>query len=314
MYGMLKALAIEREGSRESGSHYQLLCGLGDDRWRVALNAAPGADRSVLEYTVADSFSHPLLGVLPELADGWTPIGDATGSRHFALDFIRANLVQPRDFRTLGSSPRIDHALDNLLDFHLVPLVGDPEARVYAYGSLGLAPSRDPYFGFTPGRVVHDVHQQQGNAAFVAPDDAPWRDGGVITQSAAGWSLILLRFTSQAWHTDDLTGHALPGAHSSGPRAASSPLRIVAAAIVEGRVLVLNRSHGVVDARGWRLVGEDRATELHGSIQPGAMLAADVALTPGGGRLSLIDSSGRKAHGVAYTAADAQRRDRMIDL
>ena len=58
-----------------------------------------------------------------------------------------------------------------------------------------------------PTRGVHDVHQNQGNIRRYADDDGVWQDGGLLVQTGATWTAILLRFQSQSWHTHDATGH-----------------------------------------------------------------------------------------------------------
>ena len=69
--------------------------------------------------------------------------------------------------------------------------------------------AKDPYFGFRPGRGIHDVHANQGNLRQFRHDDGVWQDGGVIVAApGGGWTAILLRFQTQAWKTDDRTGHA----------------------------------------------------------------------------------------------------------
>jgi Uncharacterized conserved protein (DUF2278) len=44
------------------------------------------------------------------------------------------------------------------------------------------------------------------------------------------WVGIFLAFQSQAWHTDDVTGHALVATPAS-PRAGAEPVRVVAALV-----------------------------------------------------------------------------------
>ena len=62
--------------------------------------------------------------------------------------------------------------------------------------------------GPDPTRGVHDVHQNQGNIRRYADDNGVWQDGGLLVQTGANWTAILLRFQSQSWRTQDATGHA----------------------------------------------------------------------------------------------------------
>ena len=59
---------------------------------------------------------------------------------------------------------------------------------------------------------MHDIHMNQGNSAKFKNDDGVWQDGGLIFHfpGLSQWVAVFLAFQSQAWHTDDLTGHALP--------------------------------------------------------------------------------------------------------
>ena len=70
----------------------------------------------------------------------------------------------------------------------------------------------DKVFGFLPGNGVHDVHMNQGNSQQFRRDDGVWQDGGLLLHylTQDQWVAIFLAFQSQAWHTDDRTGHAIP--------------------------------------------------------------------------------------------------------
>lgn len=83
-------------------------------------------------------------------------------------------------------------------------------------------------------------------------------------------------------------------------------------------MLLLNASPRAVDLTGWRIA--DRAGQTcpvpGGSLAPGdtrrVALAGAVVLGNGGATISLLDASGLKAAGVAYTAADARREGRTV--
>jgi hypothetical protein len=51
----------------------------------------------------------------------------------------------------------------------------------------------------------------QGNSQRFRQDDGVWQDGGLLLHYPAQdqWVGIFLAFQSQAWHTDDRTGHAI---------------------------------------------------------------------------------------------------------
>ena len=310
-FGLLKAALLERKPATDQTGHYQLLCGVGDERWRIAVNARSALAPSEVAYAVLDPFAHPLADELEPLEDGW---GERRG-----LDYIRGNLSQPEQFRPLPlAATGPDNDLNDLFDFHLLPLAGDPGARVYAFGQAwGPETQPDKYFGFTPGRGVHDIHQNQGNVGRFVSDDGVWQDGGLITRSATGWTAILLRFQSQAWHTDDRTGHTIGGGEED------SPLRIVAAAVnppgpapEAERVHVVNRTYDAIDLTGWTLATDAGSGALEGTAPPASVVElvvpATSPLSNRGGRISLLDPDGLKAHGVAYGADDAAREDRLV--
>jgi uncharacterized protein YukJ len=326
-YGVLKAAVLDRQPATGASPHYQLLCSAGGERWRVAINARSKQAPSEVAYAVISRFAHPIVAAAEALADGWRVLPQRTAAGG-GVDFIRGNLAQPEAFTPLPISvPGPDNDLDELFDFHLRPLIGDADARVCAFGqSWGPEGAADQYFGFKPGQGVHDVHQNQGNSGSFTGDDGVWQDGGLLAQRGGSWTAILLRFQSQAWHTDDATGHTLPGpAPEPGPPAivSTAALRIVAAAVnppgpapEHERVLLVNTTYAPVALDGWQLVVDHGAVALGGAVPAADMRAIDMPptapLSNKGGRISLLDPSGLKVHGVAYTGAQAAGDERLI--
>jgi uncharacterized protein YukJ len=197
-YGVLKARILDRRPATARDAHYQLLCGAGATRWRVAINAWSDVKPSEVAQAAITGFAHPIVDRVEALDDGWHELEQG-------LDYVRGGLCRPEQFTPLPlSEPGADNDLNDLFDRHL-----RRNARVYAFGEpWGPDHARDPYFGFTPGRGVHDVHANQGNLPQFRRDDGVWQDGGLIVEAGPGWTAILLRFQSQSWRTDDRTGHA----------------------------------------------------------------------------------------------------------
>ncbi len=195
---------------------------------------------------------------------------------------------------------------------------------MYAFGERwGPDPTvPDQVFGFSPGNGVHDIHMNQGNSGEFTRDDGVWQDGALLLSfpSSDQWVAIFLAFQSQAWHTDDQTGHALAGPEP-GPSPhpeADRPVRIIAALVnpagpapEQETVTLINAGAAAVDLSGWSLVDRlaHRMALDPAVLPPGETvrirLHDPVRLGNGGGTLTLVDATGLKADGVAYTADQA---------
>ncbi len=321
-YGVLKAPVSERRTATDRSPHYQLLCVAGSARWRVAINARSTVAPSEIAYAVISPFTHPWADRAAALPDGFTALKTRSAAAG-GLDYVRGNLAQPAQFKALPlSAPGASNDLNDLLDFHLRALIGQSSARIVAFGTTwGPESTADEIFGFKPGRGIHDIHQNQGNVGDFVGDDGVWQDGGLLIHAAGTWTAILLRFQSQAWHTDDHTGHTLPVGPT--PAIDDDTVRIVAAAVnppggapEHESVVLLNRTYQPIDLQGWRLVTDAGSAQL-GGVLAGASarsiaLPDTAALSNQGGRITLLDPAGRKRHGVAYDAGQAAGEDRMI--
>jgi hypothetical protein len=197
----------------------------------------------------------------------------------------------------------------------------DPAARVYAFGQRwGPEPGvPDKVFGFSPGNGVHDIHMNQGNSQQFRNDDGVWQDGGLLLAfpDQGQWVAIFLAFQSQAWHTDDQTGHAITG---PGPEPEPSEQRVrIVAALVNPRgpapeaetVTLLNAGPDDLDLAGWSIVDQaKRRLVLDGGVLPAGeavrvTLGSTVQLGNRGGLVTLLDPEGLKVDGVAYTKSQA---------
>jgi len=318
-YGVLVARVVDtrREGNADT-PHYQVH--VMDDagtNYRIAVNVKSQQSPSELLYLVDDDFAHPILEVLP--AAGWTPLPGKTGGPN--LDFIRGNLLDRSAMRLLPpESAGPDNDLADLLDHYVQRAEADPLARLYAFGQRWGPEAGDPdkIFGFAPGNGVHDIHMNQGNDGAFRRDDGVWQDGGLLlhfpTQSR--WVAIFLAFQSQAWHTDDTTGHALDGAEPpSGVavRVAAALVNPIGPAPEAESVIVLNTSPNPVDLTGWRIADRlDHTCPVPpGRLAAGATLVVPVAdgvqLGNRGGTITLLDPAGLKVDGVSYTSDQATR-------
>jgi len=324
-YGVLSGRVTQtrREPARDT-PHYQIK--LVDDAgtaYRVAVNVLSQQAPAELLYLVVDDFRHPVVAALGEGRSGWTALPRGPGGAN--LDYIRANLLDPTAMRPLP--PEVagpDNDLADLLDHYLHRSQNDPGSGIFAFGQRWGPEdaTRDKIFGFLPGNGVHDVHMNQGNSAAFRRDDGVWQDGGVLLHLAAEdrWVAIFLAFQSQAWHTDDLTGHALAGKHRRGDLS-TEPARIVGALVnpigsapEAETVTLINASPDPIDLTGWTLL--DRMKQQcplpNGPLDPGTTVLVRTTgafqLGNDGGAITLLDANGLKVHGVSYTGEQADRQ------
>ena len=344
-YGVLKGRAISsRTGSGQS-PHYQVH--LVDDTtdYRIAINVKSNLAPSELLYLVDDDFEHPVTEHLARLELGFTPLATVSGGA--ALDFIRGNLFERDRMRALPHDiPGPDNDLNERIDQHIRQAIATEEAEVLAFGERWgpEATKKDRYFGFLPGNGIHDIHMNQGNVGRFTKDDGVWQDGAlvvhfpaVLRDADAGvtlvperWVAVFLAFQSQAWHTDDRTGHTISGPlpiPTPPPTPVPQPedhdgqVRIVAALVnPEGddvgkeAVTLLNAPPVAIDFDGWSLLDRNaRSTALEGQLASGATRRLEldgtgVQLSNRGGIITLLDPDGLKVDGVSYTGQHARRQ------
>jgi uncharacterized protein YukJ len=333
-YGLLKGKAIEVRLGAGQSPHYQVR--LVDDTtdYRIAVNVKSQLAPSEVEYLIVERFQHPLTAIVEPLPLGFSALAKRPGSG--ALDYIRGNLFDRAQMRPLPFSvPGFDNDLNEKIDRLMQRAVADERAVVYAFGQRwGPEPAtKDKYFGFLPGNGIHDIHMNQGNVARFADDDGVHQDGGVLVHFAdqQEWAAVFLKFQSQAWHTDDETGHRLgaPAPEAPAPHPPAPPplptteephglVRIVAALVnptespeVE-RVTLLNTAPHAVDLAGWALLDtQEERLALSGEIAGGATRVVTVerplALSNKGGIVTLVDEHGLKVDGVSYTREQARQ-------
>jgi hypothetical protein len=147
-------------------------------------------------------------------------------------------------------------------------------------------------------------------------DDGVWQDGGLVLQflSTQQWVAIFLAFQSQAWHTDDTTGHAIPDTPQL-----DHAIRIIGALVnpvgpgpEHETVTILNTSPSAIDLLGWQIADKlKNKLGLSGTIDAGATLVISlppsVQLGNKGGMITLLDNNGLKVDGVAYTEDQAEK-------
>lgn len=334
-YGVLKGRPLRGVDGRGSNSHYQIH--IVDDltEYRIAVNVKSQESPSDLEYLVDEDFRHPITDGLLTRPLGFFPLPSTPDGG--ALDFIRGNLFDRTKMRPLPTNlPGPDNDLNDAVERVVQAAIQEENAFVCAFGQRwGPEPTtRDKIFGFLPGNGIHDIHMNQGNSSRFVNDDGVWQDGGLLFHlpSVGRWVAIFLKFQSQAWHTDDRTGHAIatpgqPGGEQPVPTPGNPPapgepdlrLRIIGALINpkggdQGRetVTILNVSDQDVNLGGWSIANKNKQKYvLTGVIKAGQTIAfalpVQVPLANDGGLISLLDDQGLKVHGVSYTKGQAGR-------
>jgi uncharacterized protein YukJ len=316
-YGVLEGQVVDCRVETSDTPHYQIRLRTADGDYRAAVNVRSAQSPPDLLFLVDDDFRHPVTDGLTQLPSGFTALPSHAGG--LALDYIRGNLFDRRQLRPVPTTqPGPNNDLGEFLDHYVEQARDAEQARAYVFGQRW-GPEQttpDKVFGFRPGNGVHDVHMNQGNDGRFVGDDGVWQDGGLLLHlpDPDRWVAVFLAFQSQAWHTDDMTGHAI-----TQPTEQDRPLRIIAALVnpfgpapEPEAVTLLNASPDPVDLQGWTLVDRFAHRQpLAGAIPAGMAIriaiTAPVQLGNHGGTISLLDQQGMKADGVAYTADQASR-------
>lgn len=323
-YGVLKGTVVDTRREDDPDSpHYQLHVRADDVSYRVAVNVKSQTSPSELLFFVDDRFQHPVTAGLPEIPYGFTELQHQAGG--LALDFIRGNLFDRLRLRTLPHNlPGPDNDLSDRIEHFAGRAVRESTSEVYAFGERWGPEGENPdkVFGFSPGNGVHDIHMNQGNGPQFARDNGVWQDGALLFRlpSTDQWVACFLAFQSQAWHTDDNTGHAItePGV-IPGPDEPDRVVRIVGALVnptgpapEPETVTLLNASPEQVHLAGWRLADRLKNEQsLTGAVGAGSIVTVPVQppvqLGNRGGMLTLLDNRGLKVDGVSYTEQEARR-------
>lgn len=329
-YGVLVGSAADarREGGQDS-PHYQIEVVGAGTHYRVAVNVLSQLAPSELLFIADEQFEHPMLEALYVLPDGFTMLSSSPGGA--ALDFIRGNLFDRLAMRPMpATAPGPDNDLADKLDHYVHRALDDPNARIYAFGERwgpeGNKP--DKIFGFAPGNGIHDIHMNQGNSGRFVADDGVWQDGGLLLHypDQDQWVGIFLAFQSQAWHTDDVTGHTDSAVPEPGP--APEPgdaepdhvLRIIGALVnplgpapEAETISLLNTGPQPIDISDWALLDrlKNRMTLPADTIPAGETVRIAVQppaqLGNNGGLITVVNGEGLKVDGVSYTKEQARR-------
>ncbi len=319
-YGVLKARPINKKIGLGNSPHYQIHMIDDTTDYRIAVNVKSKLSPSELLYVVDENFTHPLIEDLKDFKSGFTPV--ASKPEGIALDYIRSNLFDPRDMVPLAHNiPGPDNDLNEKIDHFVQIAINDISSSIFAFGERwGPEPhKKDDHFGYRPGNGIHDIHMNQGNVGDFIKDDGVWQDGGLLFHFPGQdrWVGIFLAFQSQAWHTDDKTGHTITHLPIS-----DGIIRIIAAKInPEGNdtgketVTLINTSPDSIDLNGWSIVDKNKKREILSGLELRGCETVSIKLSGSGAQLSnkggiitLLDNNGIKIDGISYNGGDVKKQ------
>ena len=341
-YGVLRGVVVEhgREDGDASSPHLQLIVEAKGERWRCAINvlssdAKASPDEKEVRFAFVDPLtSHPILGRLSGLAEGFTPLPERkTGS---TLDFVREPLFKAEEMRHLPFfGPGVGDDLQDLLEVYVNKAEGKPAtaAEVFVWGSKfsgGTPRPADKQFKTRQG--VHNVHMNQGNPAGAHfGDNGIFQDGGVIFRFPDRLVGVFLKFESQTFQTDDTgaprTTVVLPDGTKPPVVIGSRPSVAIVAAVVnpDGEeigheaVTLIDTLALPVNLAGWKIEDRDGNSDSLDGVQLRGGESKLIVLTGQGARLgnnggaiSLLDRDGVRIHSVTYSKEDAAEQGRTI--
>ncbi|HDR7694758.1 YukJ family protein [Bacillus sp. CH_48] len=209
-YGVLKGKVFDVRpvNLKDRTPHYEVHIKAAGNDYRIAINVASQDSPSEVLYYVSEDFNSEQITIIPTLEEGFTQV--TNDNQDIALDYVRGNLFDPPKMIPL---PATENGPDNDLNEKVNRYINEAKeknATVYAYGEkFKNEKNKDKYFGFSPGRGIHDIHMNQGNSSNWKGDDGIWQDGGILIQfeEEKRWVGMFLAFQSQSWCTDK-QGHA----------------------------------------------------------------------------------------------------------
>ena len=324
-YGVLKCQATDRRLATSSSPHYQVRVTDGARSHRIAVNVRSQLPPSEVLYFVDENFNHPVTSGLGSLGFGFTQLPSAPGGS--ALDFIRGNLFDTTRMTPLPlSGAGDDDDLNEKLDRQVQAAMTEEDALIYAFGEQwGPETQADRYFGFQPGHGIHDIHMNQGNVGRFVAQDGVWQDGALLFHfpSQQRWAAIFLAFQSQAFHTDDTTGHRL----ETTPEQDELPVAIIAALVnsagdetVGETVMLINRRDQEVVLDGWNLADKDKRKKPlagvrlapHGTATVRVRQGSQMQLSNNGGIVTLSRPERDQDPRRVYTKEQASREGWLV--
>jgi uncharacterized protein YukJ len=333
-YGLLRGKVVESGRETDNNSpHFQIVVLVNDQRWRVPVNVRSN-DGSEVEFVIVDPLaSHPVLGQLPGVNVGFTPLPEHAPG--LALDFVREPLF---DFTNLQHLPHNEDGESNDLQDFLETLArraqaeGGAGAELYVWGSKFGSGSRDADNQFRTTTGVHNIHMNQGNPpGRHFGDNGIYQDGGLIFwfPHPERYIGMFTKFQTQHVQTDNAGEHPGDGTPTPAqptPGGGTNARVAIIAALVNPAgedagnetVTLHNATSQAIDLTGWKIVDrQDRSSTLSGSIEANSPLVvkldgAGAILANRGGAIALLAADGTRVHTVTYSAQTASAQGQSI--
>lgn len=210
-YGVLKGTVTGHLRDADD-DHYQILVSAANTMYRIAVNVESSMNPPDLRFQSLTSLPSSLTHDLTMLPPGYKKLPGKPGG--IAQDFVRGGIVKIDKFKVVpGNVPGANNDLKDTMEDAVVTAMALAGSVIYAFGArFGPEKQKDQYFKFSPGNGLHDIHMNQGNDKKHAGDDGVYQDGCLIFQYPNGkYRAFYMAFQSQSFHTDNKTGHTIPG-------------------------------------------------------------------------------------------------------
>jgi len=210
-YGVLKGTVTGHLRDADD-DHYQILVSAAKTMYRIAVNVESSMKPPDLRFQSLTSLPSSLTHELTVLPPGYKKLPGKPGG--IAQDFVRGGIVKIDKFKVVpGNVPGANNDLKDTMEDAVVTAMALAGSVIYAFGArFGPDKKKDQYFKFAPGNGLHDIHMNQGNDKKHAGDDGVYQDGCLIFQYPNGkYRAFYMAFQSQSFHTDNKTGHTIPG-------------------------------------------------------------------------------------------------------
>jgi uncharacterized protein YukJ len=202
-YGVLKGTVTGHLRDADD-DHYQILVSAANTMYRIAVNVESSMKPPDLRFQSLTSLPSSLTHDLTLLPAGYKKLPGKPGG--IAQDFVRGGIVKIDKFKVVpGNVPGANNDLKDTMEDAVVNAMALAGSIIYAFGArFGPEKQKDQYFKFTPGNGIHDIHMNQ--------------DGCLIFQYPGGkYRAFYMAFQSQSFHTDNKTGHTIPGGTPPAP-------------------------------------------------------------------------------------------------